>query len=263
MSSNDMPMWRTPNIRKAGISLAAITITSVILWLILLSPILLRQIGQHKGFDWARLSNIGQTYGAASAILSGIALIGISASLIIQARQARAERVRIVRERHMELLRVVLDNPRTYATVIGSRSPSTAEGARQFFFCTMWMNYARMGYEMRVINERAIRRELLSSAFGSEPMRKWWSTAGNYWTSGFGLSRRERHFFRIAHEEYHNAVARHPTPIQRNIEDSRPENPSRKTQGQWRIPTSIALGIVIGIFARSNWWPTPDSQRLR
>ena len=41
-------------------------------------PLLLRKIADIKGVNWASLANIGQTYGAASAILSAIALIVIA-----------------------------------------------------------------------------------------------------------------------------------------------------------------------------------------
>jgi uncharacterized membrane protein (Fun14 family) len=81
-------------IRRLAVYLAVILIVAFILSLVLLSPVLLRQLGRISGIDWARLSNIGQTYGAASAVLSAIALIGISLSLLVQARQARDERIR-------------------------------------------------------------------------------------------------------------------------------------------------------------------------
>jgi Family of unknown function (DUF6082) len=100
---------RKPIVRKVTIYLVALLAITGLLSLILVSPLLLRQLAQIKGIDWTELSNIGQTYGAVSAILSAVALIGITISLVIQARQARTERVRITRERQMELLRIILD----------------------------------------------------------------------------------------------------------------------------------------------------------
>jgi hypothetical protein len=159
---------RVPAVRKAGARLAALAAVAGILSLVLISPLLLRQLGSIRGIDWARLSEVGQTYGAASAILSAVALIGVSLSLIVQARQAKAERIRVVRERHMELLRIALDAPDVYAPVIG-KLPSTADNSRQFLFCTMWMNYSRMGFQLGILTERTVREDLIRSAFESEP----------------------------------------------------------------------------------------------
>src|ERR1022692_2593180 len=117
LTSDKSFTWRKPIIRKAAIYLVALSVIAGVLSLILVSPFLLRQLAQIKGFDWTELSNIGQTYGAASAILSAVALIGITLSLLIQARQATTERVRITRERHMELLRVILDAPEIYSPI--------------------------------------------------------------------------------------------------------------------------------------------------
>src|SRR5215471_21034949 len=81
--------WSVPTIRKTAVYLTFLVITLGSLALVLISPILLRQLDRIKGIDWSLLSNIGQTYGAASAILSAVALIGISISLLVQVRQAK------------------------------------------------------------------------------------------------------------------------------------------------------------------------------
>ena len=75
--------------------LAVIAVGAGLLSLVLFSPLLLRELTHVKGIDWQQLSNVGQTYGAASAILSGIALVGVVFSLLVQARQAKTERIRV------------------------------------------------------------------------------------------------------------------------------------------------------------------------
>lgn len=42
--------------------------------------------------SWTRRGNIGQTYGAAAALLSVFALAGVAASLVLQARESKANR---------------------------------------------------------------------------------------------------------------------------------------------------------------------------
>ena len=74
-------------IYKTAAYFAILFLIAGILSLVLISPLYLRQLSQLRGIDWTKLSNVGQTYGAASAILSAVALVGISLSLLVQARQ--------------------------------------------------------------------------------------------------------------------------------------------------------------------------------
>ena len=89
--------------RNIIISFLVIALTAFVLGLILLSPLLLRQIATLGGVDWTKLSDIGQTYGAASAILSALAVGGVAISLFLQANQGRANQVQMIREYQREL----------------------------------------------------------------------------------------------------------------------------------------------------------------
>ncbi len=64
--------------------------------------------------NWTRLSDVGQTYGAISAIVSAVALGGVAAALFFQARQAKAERIQAVRGFHRELIQMTIDEPTRY-----------------------------------------------------------------------------------------------------------------------------------------------------
>jgi hypothetical protein len=239
------------SIRKWRVTLAAIAITATLLWLIAVSPVFLRQIGQSKGTDWTKLGNIGQAYGGASAVLAGIALVGIAGSLIIQVRQARTERIRLVRERHHELLRVVMDNPKVYAPVMGTGTPNTVDEVRQSLFATMLMNYTLTGYEMGVITQQTLSQEILPSAFASGSFRMWWSAAEKYWTPRRDMTRRERQFSRLLNDQYNKAVAS-GSPIQRTIGDSASGVQNATSIPGWAIPVSMAVGVSIGAILRST-----------
>jgi hypothetical protein len=57
--------------------------------LILLSPLALSWLDTLAGVNWSRLSEIGQTYGAASAILATLAFGGVAVSVFLQAQQIK------------------------------------------------------------------------------------------------------------------------------------------------------------------------------
>jgi hypothetical protein len=95
--------------------------------------------------DWGRLSYIGQTYGAESAILSALAVGGVSVSLFLQARQARATslflqarqaratNIQMVRDYRRELIMMALENPDLYLPCLCpiSLSDISADAMRQ------------------------------------------------------------------------------------------------------------------------------------
>jgi hypothetical protein len=121
--------------------ISVVAAACLLLALIALSPFALAGISGASS-DWNR-----QTYGAASAVLSGVALVGISASLAAQVRQVRADRIRTVRERHTELLQLIMNEPDAYAPIMVNEQ--TLDGfsgdPRRFFFTTLYVNYVRLG----------------------------------------------------------------------------------------------------------------------
>jgi hypothetical protein len=244
--------WRKPIIRKTLVYLVALFIIVGTLSLILASPLLLRQLARIRGIDWTGLSNVGQTYGAASAILSAVALIGITVSLLIQARQAKTERVRITRERHTELLRLILDAPEVYGPVIGVQARPMI-GFQRYLFSTMWMNYARIGFQMGIITEASLRGDILGPAFESGPMREWWIGARRHWS--VLEDRKERRLAQIIDEEYSKAVMAGPPKVL-NIGDAPPD--ALATAGGKRYDTlaatvlGVAIGVILGSRLRAN-----------
>jgi hypothetical protein len=131
--------------------------------LIVTSPFLLRRAT--GGVSWSRLGEVSATYAAASALLSGLGVGAVAVALLIQARQANAERVDTVRAAHRELVMATLSDMTTYAPCWGPLPPTTA--ARQQLFTVQILNYYWQGYDVGVITEAALRYELLRDLFAS------------------------------------------------------------------------------------------------
>lgn len=244
---------QVPKVRRVIDYIAVLTVSAGLLLLILISPLLLRILSYRRGVNWSQLSNIGQTYGAASAILSGVALIGVSLSLLVQARQARAERIRVVRERHMEILRIALEDPDVYARVMGMDTESFGESIRGYIFATMLVNYGRMGYQMGVLTESSVRADFFKGLFQSELGRAWWARYRRLWIDNPVPERRARQFVRIADDEYNKAVmAGPPTVTVPSTGKSDDTAVTTARSGYWHAPAAMALGITVGILIRSR-----------
>src|SRR5215469_10209706 len=97
--------------RKAARVTVILLAGLIVLALVAASPLALRSLGSLRDWNWLRLSYIGQTYGAASALLTGLALIGVAGSIIIQARAVNAGRDQSSREHHMHLIEMGLKDP--------------------------------------------------------------------------------------------------------------------------------------------------------
>jgi hypothetical protein len=244
--------------RKAMISIAVAAATAGILGLVLLSPLLIRQLGTLRGVDWVRLSNIGQTYGAASAILSALALGAVAVSLLVQARQTKVQQVQAVRGFHLELLRTTLDDPSVYMPCWGwSLDMPEVARKRQQIFTIMMMNYERMGYEVGVIPELSLRGVFLADMFQSEVGRQYWSHARSVWRLALSESRQGRRFVQIVEDEYNSAVAAGPPSITAATEDdhyqARTTDSHERDWRPWAVGMlGLAGGVIFGARLRRN-----------
>src|SRR5690349_1967572 len=86
-------------------------VTIVLVALVTLSPLAFRGLLSFPGINWATLSNVGQTYGAVSALLAALALSGVVVSIFFQVRESRYNRIQVARARQFDLARLAMDNP--------------------------------------------------------------------------------------------------------------------------------------------------------
>jgi hypothetical protein len=226
--------------------------------MVLLTPMLMREIGTGRGVDWARLSDVGQTYGAASAILSALALGGVAVSLLVQARQAKAQQIQTVRGYQLELLRLTLDNPQLYLPCWGIQTdPFGLDGNRQIVFTNLLMIYQLMGYETGVISESSMRGVILADLFQGEVGRRYWTELGHPRWDRRVSGRQGRRFLRIVDDEYHKAVTAGPPTIPAAPHSSDHQTPTRiSSRSDWRTPTAalagLATGLLLGTAMRSR-----------
>src|SRR3569833_959988 len=127
--------------------------------------------------DWSQLSDIGQAYGGSSAVLSAVALCGISLSLFLQYRQHRAEVLYSLNQRHFDLVRYTLEHP-LFAQSWGE--DGTANNYELRVFCNLIMTHWRTLWRIGDINEETLHR-LAQKFFKSEVCRDYWTDVGPRW----------------------------------------------------------------------------------
>ncbi len=104
--------------------LLVISLVSISVIVVATSPLLLDLFGGSAD-SWSRRGDIGQTYGAAAALLSVLALAGVAISLVLQARESKANREHASRLIHTDLLKLAMDDP-AYLECWGPYSSATA-----------------------------------------------------------------------------------------------------------------------------------------
>jgi Family of unknown function (DUF6082) len=231
--------------RSTRISLVVTLLLVVVLsiGLIGISPLAL---GAFHGSTehWNRLSSIGQTYGAASAVLSVLAVIGVAVTLVLQARDSRALRLHAIRESHIRLLEMAMDAPDLNKVWGPSGLSDPFVHQRQNMYANMIISQWEMSYATRTLTDKHLRllaKEFLSGTIG----RNFWKVAR---TDRLNTSetKRTRRFHEIIDEEYHNLLKTPaaPPPDPAEVLDNR-------RLSRWR---TLAVGSVIlcfGVIIRS------------
>lgn len=184
--------------RRGTIAAAASAVIASFFALIVAAPWLMRSVVSRSD-DWQKLSEMGQAYGGISAILSGLALCGIGASLLLQWRQIRSTQVITMRERHFELIKISLENPE----LAPPHSGIAEAERRQWMVNNLWVSHWAMLWDVGSINRPGLRR-MFDDLFSDNEAINWWTACGENWASSSG--RREQAFLLVVDEAYRAAL---------------------------------------------------------
>jgi hypothetical protein len=152
-----------------------------LLVLIAISPLSLRFIALKRGINWVQLSNIGQAYGAISAVLSGLALLAVAISIRLQSREHLANRRQVHRDIHMRLTEMAMGDP----SIMQCWSPDdlSFERNRQLQYVNLMISFWYMQWEMRDISDKTLSAIASAQLFQSEMGRQYWRMYRNRWRS--------------------------------------------------------------------------------
>jgi hypothetical protein len=231
--------------RRVGRVLGRVAAATLALTVVLLSPLALEELAGSEGVDWNRLSQIGAAYGFTSAIVSALALVGVSVSLVVQNRQAKADQVQGIRTYYLELARLELDDMALFQPVWGDTDIVDPHQQKRHVYADLMMNYAWMGFEIGTIRE-ALLRDMLAGMFTGEAGRHYWSRAHASWIASSSGSRVGRRFLAIVGEEHARAVASGP-PTRSPITPRPPASPVAGATPAWRTSVGALIGLGAGL----------------
>jgi len=178
-------MARNRRLGAIGLGPIFVLLAAVGFLALLLSPLPMVWLRSQRT-DWDELSQVGEAYGGASALLSGIALSGIAVSLLLQWRQLRSSLLYSIKQRHFELVKLTLDDPR-FLYVDGTEVAADPE-ARLKVYGNLLVNHWALTWDLGFMDEAAL-RENARRFFRSATARAWWTTWGR---SYLGVRHRRR-----------------------------------------------------------------------
>lgn len=240
---------RSP-VRKAARATLVVSLAVLGLALILISPLGLKAIAVVRGLDWVKLGNVGQAYGAISAVISGVALAGVTLSLFLQVRDFNLSRMQVMRIHHTDLMRFSIENP-SFISSWGFRPApdSDLERVRRMGFTNMIAGFWKDNYETRMLDDGELHFNF-SQLFQGEVGREYWINSRLAWAEA-ARTRRSRRFMRIAEEEYGKAISSGPPTVPADLASYLGADGSRRLRERLRsgriIP--IAGGFALGIMA--------------
>jgi hypothetical protein len=168
--------------------LARLFIVLLALTIIVFSPLALLALNTNR-IDWNRLSSIGQSYGAISAVLSAAAVGGVAVTLILQNGQAKDARRFAVREMHRELLVMAIERP-ALLEAWGRFPAEDAAHPELVVYTNLVLNYLVLLYQTGAAKMEEVRMYIRFIARGDWGQR-YWSQAAETWRQAYSDADRE------------------------------------------------------------------------
>jgi hypothetical protein len=207
--------------------------------LVVLSPLALRAYDGDE-VDWQRLNEIGGTYGAVSAVVATIALVGVTVSLVIQNREIREARKNARRAHHVELMRLAMDDPR-YMECWGPYLTDSYAAETQFTYVNLIVAHWYAEYDVGELPDALLHATAIN-VFASGPGRHYWETTGTFWRDRYP-GKRARRFHQVLEDTYQQAIR---TPVARPDDVPSPARPApaveRGSRRSWATPWAAAGG---------------------
>jgi Family of unknown function (DUF6082) len=236
-------------LRRTGRSAVLLLAAASVLVLVVASPLALEGLGSLHRLNWVQLSYIGQTYGAASALLAGLALVGVVGSIVLQTRAINAGLAQDSRQHHAHLVEMALTDP-VYQRAWGRDPASFApDSYRQRVYLNLIFSYWQRDYRINGIQEGELRSYLVQ-VFRGEAARLWWDDTGQSRRAS-AKNRRDKRFCLVVDEEFQKAISSGP-PVVLALEWTSPNRAEDRlaTGSLLKVGVVVMTGAIGGVVFR-------------
>lgn len=199
------PVNGTRSIGRFLIVVAAVAGVVGISAVVAISPVLVGAL--YRNGDWTQTGNIGQAYGAASAIVAAIALGIVAVSLVLQRNQFKRHQQSIRRDWTRDIVKLAIEES-AFAQCWGSRFAPPDVDERLFYYTNFVVLNWTFAWEEGDLTEQQA-RNFLRSFFDSEVPRMFWERHGEWHQPRLASTKADR-FIALINEEYRRAIRTGP-----------------------------------------------------
>ncbi|TQN28822.1 hypothetical protein FHX37_4187 [Haloactinospora alba] len=153
--------------------------------------------------EWERLSFVGSTYGAVSALIATLALVGVVFTLVLQARETKRAVEETRRQATSDLLKMAMEDPDLDACWGPVPEPNDPVTRKQRLYTNMIVGQWATAFETRTLPEQRL-RAIANEMFHGEPGQAFWAESREAWLAN-PANDTERRFTEILDEEYRRA----------------------------------------------------------
>ena len=121
---------------------------------VVFSPFAIELASSSSSINWSKLSNIGQSYGFISAILSALALGAVAWSIRQQAVQIKSQRLETHRSTHMTLWKMAFDDP--YLLACYPNPEGTAGANKRYYYLNLHYQWWHYNFEIGLMDEASL-----------------------------------------------------------------------------------------------------------
>jgi len=234
--------------RRLVITTSAIALFAF-LAIVTFSPLALRALADSAHLNWARLSNVGQTYGAISALITALAFGGVVISLWYQAREVSATRAQAIRSFHFDLLRMELeDEGHMWASGApwGYAIPADYRRLREHIFVHMWLSFWQSQFVLKEMSAEFVRGSAKELFYGKAGREYWMAVGHNRLEVSEG---RDLEYLQIVDDEYWKALKNGPPVTPEGGSTQRISTPGIIKRDRRRTAASCAVAAAAGALA--------------
>ncbi|MEV7325292.1 DUF6082 family protein [Streptomyces sp. NPDC093970] len=162
--------------------------------------------------NWGRLSDVSQTYGGLSILISAAALVGVVVSISHQARQVRIEHQELQRTAHRELILWSLSNPEFLTCWGPVNIPITQQRYKKIVYVNLIMGFWLTDFRLQRVSDKATLVNLRDH-FRGEIARAHWSESKGKWRAFSEAQKGDvagLRFVDLADQAYNEAVVAGP-----------------------------------------------------
>jgi Family of unknown function (DUF6082) len=241
-------MMKLRKLRRRGWILPASATIGMLaaLSLVIVSPLALTELNPLSG-KWPQLSNIGQTYGAISALISSLALGGVVVSIFFQSRDLRATKIYNSRDVQHRLLRMEMDDP-DLMTAIGAPwnlpIPNESKKIREHLYIHMWITHWAGSYAIGEMDDSGVKRIAIIELFKGKPGREYWS---NVRSNLIANSRGAYYRFACIIDEAYGEVMKSNTPANEPVKVTGHDSDARSFKATHPYLLAMGTGLTVSI----------------